>query len=142
MNNFLTNTEMASLVDAIHTAENNSTGEIRIHIDSTTKNHNAEVAFEVFKTLCKDKTAEKNAVLFHVNFEQKYLTIIGDEGINKHVHQSFWDVMHDYMTKEFAKGNFYKALKSSVLKTGIELKNHFPIKGENLNELPNEITFS
>lgn len=142
MNNFLTNTEMASLVEVIQTAQDNSTGEIRIHIDSTTQDNNAEVAFEVFKTLCKDKTKEKNAVLFHVNFEQKYLTIIGDEGINKHVHQNFWDVMHDHMTTEFAKGNFYQALKSSVLKTGIELKDHFPIKGENQNELPNEITFS
>lgn len=142
MNNFLTNTEMASLVEAIQTAENDSTGEIRIHIDSTSLNHNAEIAFEVFKRSCKDKTAEKNAVLFHVNFEQKYLTIIGDEGINNCVHQSFWDEMHDYITTEFSKGNFYKALKSSVLKTGIELKKHFPIKGENPNELSNEITFS
>lgn len=142
MNNYLTNIEMASLVEAIQTAENNSTGEIRIHIDSTTENDNAEVAFEVFKSLCKDKTVEKNAVLFHVNFEQKYLTIIGDQGINKCVNPNFWDEMHDFMTTEFAKGNFYQALKSSVLNTGIELKNHFPIKGENPNELPNEITFS
>ncbi|NRS91387.1 putative membrane protein [Chryseobacterium sp. 16F] len=142
MSNFLTNIEMDSLVETIKTAENNSTGEIRIHIDSNTDDRNAEVAFEVFKTLCKDKTAEKNAVLFHVNFEQKYLTIIGDEGISRCVDQKFWDVMHDYITAEFAKGNFYKALKSSVLKTGIELKNHFPITGENPNELPDEITFS
>lgn len=142
MSNFLTKTEMASLVEAIQTAENNSTGEIRIHIDSNTNDHNAEVAFEVFKKLCKDKTAEKNAVLFHVNFEKRYLTIIGDEGINKCVNQNFWDVMHDYITTEFAKGNFYQALKSSVLKTGIELKNHFPLKGENTNELSDEITFS
>lgn len=142
MNNFLTNTEIASLVETIQAAENNSTGEIRIHIDSNSENHNADVAFEVFKRLCKDKTAAKNAVLFHVNFEQRYLTIIGDEGINNCVDQNFWDVMHDYITTEFAKGNFYSALKSSVLKTGIELKLHFPITGENPNELPDEITFS
>jgi uncharacterized membrane protein len=30
-----------------------------------------------------DKTKERNAVLFHVNFEQKYLTIIGDVGIHE-----------------------------------------------------------
>lgn len=70
MNSFLTDTQMASLVEAIHTAEESSTGEIRIHIDSNTEGNNAEIAFEVFKTLCKDKTAERNAVLFHVNFEQ------------------------------------------------------------------------
>ena len=133
---------MASLVEAIQTAEECSTGEIRIHIDSNTESNNAEVAFEVFKTLCKDKTAERNAVLFHVNFEQKYLTIIGDEGIHKKVNQNFWDHLHDYITSEFSKKNYYEALKSAVLETGIELKKYFPITGENSNELPNEISFS
>lgn len=142
MSNYLTNQEMASLVEAIQTAENCSTGEIRVHIDSNTEDNNAEMAFEVFKTLCKDKTAEKNAVLFHVNFEKKYLTIIGDEGIHKKVHQRFWDVMHDYITTEFARGKYYEALKSAILQTGIELKKHFPITGENPNELSDEITFS
>ena len=142
MNNFLTDYQMASLVEAIQTAENHSTGEIRVHIDSTTEGHNAEIAFEVFKTLCKDKTVEQNAVLFHVNFEQQYLTIIGDEGIHKKVKQSFWDKMHDEITTSFSKGKYFDGLKKAILETGIDLKNHFPIVGENPNELSNEITFS
>ncbi|WP_144283517.1 TPM domain-containing protein [Chryseobacterium echinoideorum] len=142
MNRFLTDHQIASLVEAIQSAESLSTGEIRVHIDSTTDDKIAEAAFEVFKELCKDKTAEKNAVLFHVNFEQKYLTIIGDTGIHEKVHQSFWDHLHDYITSEFAKGHFYQALKSAILETGIELKKHFPINGKNHNELPDEITFS
>lgn len=133
---------MASLVEAIQTAEDHSTGEIRIHIDSTTEGNNAEIAFEVFKKLCKDQTAEQNAVLFHVNFEQHYLTIIGDAGIHAKVHQNFWDKMHDNITAEFAKGNYYEGLKNAVLETGFELKKYFPITGKNPNELPNEITFS
>ncbi|MCQ4036102.1 TPM domain-containing protein [Kaistella montana] len=142
MSNFLTDYQMASLVEAIQTAEDHSTGEIRIHIDSTTEGNNAEIAFEVFKKLCKDQTAERNAVLFHVNFEQHYLTIIGDAGIHAKVHQSFWDRMHDKITQEFAKGNYFEGLKNAVLETGFELKKYFPITGKNPNELPNEITFS
>ncbi|WP_445431711.1 TPM domain-containing protein [Chryseobacterium indoltheticum] len=142
MNRFLTDQQITSLVEAIQSAEQHSTGEIRVHIDSTTNDQIAQTAFEVFKKLCKDKTAEKNAVLFHVNFEKKYLTIIGDSGIHEKVHQSYWDHLHDYITSEFSKGHFYQALKSGILETGLELKKHFPIKGENHNELPNEITFS
>ena len=142
MSNFLTDQQIASLVEAIQSAEEHSTGEIRVHIDSNTETQNAESAFEVFRKLCKDKSADKNAVLFHVNFEQKYLTIIGDTGIHEKVHQSYWDHLHDYITSEFAKGNYYKALKSAILETGLELKKHFPVEGENPNELPNEITFS
>ncbi|EJL71011.1 TPM domain-containing protein [Chryseobacterium populi] len=142
MSNFLTNQQIAALVEAIQAAEKHSTGEIRVHIDSTTENHNAETAFEVFKKLCMNNTADRNAVLFHVNFEQKYLTIIGDVGIHEKVYQSFWDHLHDYITSEFAKGNYFKALKSAILETGIELKKYFPVKGENPNQLSNEITFS
>ena len=142
MSLYLTDLQIASLVEAIQSAEKHSTGEIRVHIDSTTDHHNAEVAFEVFKKLCKDKPAEKNAVHFHVNFGQKYLTIIGDTGIHDKVHQSYWDHLHDFITSEFAKGNYHKALKSAILETGIELKKHFPVTGENPNELSNEITFS
>ncbi|SDM28416.1 TLP18.3, Psb32 and MOLO-1 founding protein of phosphatase [Chryseobacterium taihuense] len=142
MKRFLTDHQIASLVEAIQSAESLSTGEICVHIDSTTDDKIAEAAFEVFKELCKDKTAEKNAVLFHVNFEQKYLTIIGDTGIHEKVHQSFWDHLHDYITSEFAKGHFYQALKSAILETGKELKKHFPANGKNHNELPDEITFS
>ncbi len=133
---------MASLVEAIRTAENHSSGEIRVHIDSNTENDNAAVALEVFNTLCKNMTAEKNAVLFHVNFEQRYLTIIGDEGIHEKVHQIYWDNLHDHITAEFALGNYYEALKNAILETGLELKKHFPVEGENINELPNDLTFS
>ncbi|GEJ45729.1 MULTISPECIES: TPM domain-containing protein [unclassified Chryseobacterium] len=142
MGNFLTNQQIASLVEAIQSAEDHSTGEIRIHIDSNTENRDAKRAFEVFKKLGMDKTADRNAVLFHVNFEQKYLTIIGDIGIHEKVRQSYWDHLHDYITAEFAKGNYYKALKSAILETGLELKKHFPVEGENPNQLSNEITFS
>jgi uncharacterized membrane protein len=142
MSKFLTNQQIASLVEAIQSAEQHSTGEIRVHIDSNTEDDNAKIAFKVFEELCMNKTAERNAVLFHVNFEQKYLTIIGDTGIHEKVHQSYWDHLHDYITSEFAKGNYYKALKSAILETGLELKKHFPVTGENYNELPNEITFS
>ncbi|MDR6130546.1 putative membrane protein [Chryseobacterium sp. SORGH_AS1175] len=127
---------------AIQSAEEHSTGEIRVHIDSNTETRDAETAFEVFKRLCMNNTADRNAVLFHVNFERKYLTIIGDIGIHEKVRQSYWDQLHDYITGEFAKGNYYKALESAILKTGLELKKHFPVTGENPNQLSNEITFS
>jgi hypothetical protein len=39
MGNFLTNQQIASLVEAIQSAEDHSTGEIRVHIDSNTENN-------------------------------------------------------------------------------------------------------
>lgn len=142
MENPFTEQQMASLVEAIKTAESHSTGEIRIHIDSGDEPHEAAKAFEVFTSLGMTHTKERNAVLFHVNFGTHYLTIIGDKGIHKKVQQSFWDTVHDEATSLFAQGNYFDGLKNAVLKTGLELKKHFPFSGENYNEIPDEITFS
>lgn len=133
---------MALLIEAIQTAEDHSTGEIRVHIDSTTELDNAKVAFEVFKSLNMENTVQRNAVLFHVNFEQRYFTIIGDTGIHEVVQQRFWDKIHDHATLEFAKQNYFGGLQNAILETGIELKKYFPVEGKNINELSNEITFS
>lgn len=142
MSNFLTNRQMASLVEAIQTAESHSSGEIRVHIDSTSDDENAKTAFEVFRSLGMHQTRERNAVLFHINFDKRYLTIVGDEGIHQKVKQHFWDRMHDEITSAFARGNYFEALEEAILKTGTELKKHFPINGNNPNELSNEISFS
>lgn len=143
MKNYLSEKEISTLVEVIKSAEEYSTGEIRVHIDTSTEEEKAEVALDVFTRLGMHQTEDRNAVLFHINFKQRYLSIIGDEGIHQKICQSFWDKLHDEMTSEFAKNNYFFALKEAILKTGIELKKHFPVKeGNNPNELPDEITFS
>lgn len=139
---FLTETELNTLVDVIQEAENLSTGEIRIHIDTNTESNFAQKAWEVFQSLEIQKTKERNGVLFYIHFEQKYLTVIGDKGIHQKVRQQFWDDIHDEMTQGFIQQIYFETIKKAILKTGVELKKYFPIKGENPNELSNEITFS
>lgn len=143
MRTYLSDEEISALVEVIRTSEAYSTGEIRVHIDSSTDQVNsAEVAFKTFCELGMYKTRDRNAVLFHINFHQKYLTIIGDENIHQKVSQSFWDEIHDEMTSKFSQFQYFQAIKEAVLKTGVELKKYFPIHGDNPDELSNEITFS
>ena len=140
--NHLSDTDVSALVEAIKTAENHSTGEIRVHIDSSTEQESERVAWEVFEKLQMHETKDRNAVLFHVNFDQKYLSIIGDKGIHEKVCQSFWDKIHAEMVADFAKGDYLQGLKNGILAIGIELKKYFPVGEENPNEFPDEITFS
>ena len=49
--NHLSDTDVSALVEAIKTAENYSTGEIRVHIDSFTEQESERVAWEVFEKL-------------------------------------------------------------------------------------------
>lgn len=143
MNDYLTDQEMASIVEAIKTAENHSLGEIRVHIDAHAEDgESAKRAYKVFQDLEMNKTQHRTGVLFHVNFEQKYLTIIGDTAIHQKVTQVFWDKIHDEMTAAFAQGKYCEGIINAVLEAGIEFKKYFPIAGENPNELSDEITFS
>lgn len=142
MNTYLTDQDLASLVEAIKTAESYSTGELRVHIDTHSEGDFAKSAWDVFRALKMHKTKYRNAVLFHVNFEKKYFTIIGDEAIHSKVHQNFWDQIHDEATSLFAQKKYFQGLRDAILKTGLEFKKYFPVTGENKNELPDEITFS
>lgn len=142
MNTHLTEKDISDLVEAIQEAEDHSTGEIRVHIDTSTEQENIEVAYEVFQKLEMHKTKDRNAVLFHINFNQRYLSIIGDEGIHAKVCQSFWDKIYQEMVQDFAQEQYLQGLRNAILKTGVELRKYFPLEGENPNELPNEISFS
>jgi hypothetical protein len=87
---------MASLVEAIQQAEDLSTGEIRLHIDKSTEENNAKVAFDVFKNLGMDNTKERNAVLFHVNFEKNTLPSLVIKAFTKKFIKNFGTI---YTTK-------------------------------------------
>lgn len=142
MENIFSVADQELLVEAIRQAERQSSGEIRIHIDGSSQTEHAKMAMAVFRDLCQDKTAEKNAVLFHINFPDRYLTIIGDTGIHLKVKQEFWDRLHDEITAGFRAGNFVQALIDGIFKTGEELRRHFPISDADQNELSDEISFS
>lgn len=140
---FLSDKEQDIIVEVIRKAEKNSTGEIRVHISSSQEKNNAEQAYQIFCKYCKGQTKHKNAILIHINFTQRYLTIIGDEGIHQRVKQDFWNEIHDRMTILFASEQYLKGITEGVESVGIELAKYFPISGEKqLNELPDEILFS
>ena len=56
---FLTNTEMASLVEAIQKAEEHSSGEIRVHIDTHSEKDLAKEAIDAFHKLEMQNTTSQ-----------------------------------------------------------------------------------
>jgi len=141
ISDFLTNTELDSLVEIIRNSEKGSSGEIRLHIDTHTKENFAKEAIDTFYKMEMQNTSDRNAVLFYISFDKKYLTIIGDEGIHEKVKQEFWDKLHDEITLKFSRGLYFEALKDAIMKTGDTLRIYFPTNSTE-NQLPNEISFS
>lgn len=137
---FLTKEEEAEVVDAIRIAEQNTSGEIRVHIEKETSIAPMERAVEVFHLLKMEQTQERNGVLIYVATQSKQFAICGDQGIHEKVTNSFWDSTKEVMLDHFKMGNNKQALVDGILKAGEQLKKYFPFQEDDTNELSNELS--
>ncbi len=137
---FLSPSEEQEVIKAIKTAEKNTSGEIRVHIEKNTEKPPMERALEVFHSLEMDKTQLRNGVLFYIAVESKKFAILGDEGIDKKVSDNFWESTKDVIQNKFKQGNFKQGIIDGVLKAGEQLKTFFPYQADDTNELSDEIS--
>ena len=137
---FLTSKQEAKIVEAIRIAEENTSGEIRVHIEEKSEKHSIERAMEVFNMLKMYETESRNGVLFYINVSGNLFAIIGDEGIDKVVPKDFWESTKEVVLKNFAEKKFKKGLVKGIKKAGKQLKKYFPYQADDTNELPNEIS--
>ncbi len=137
---FLSKKEEQDVIDAISKAEDNTSGELKVHLESNSKTDPFKRATEVFDQLQMNKTELKNGVLIYIAVEDKAIAIIGDSGINKVVHSNFWDQTIELILNGFKNENMKQGLVDGILKTGEELKKYFPFREGDINELSDEIS--
>jgi len=137
---FLTAHEEQEIVTAILEAEKNTSGEIRVHIESHTRLVHDERAKEVFHLLKMDNTKEENGVLIYIAVNDKKFAIYGDRGIDKVVPENFWESTKNEIQEQFLKGNFKQGIINGILRAGEELNSHFPWFPNDTNELSDEIS--
>ena len=137
---FLTAEEEQEIVTAITIAEKNTSGEIRVHIENSSKKPPLERAKEVFLSLEMDKTEAKNGVLFYIGVADKSFAIIGDQGIDNKVEADFWNVTKDAVISHFKNQKYKDGLVAGILSAGERLKKYFPYQENDSNELSNEIS--
>lgn len=137
---FLSKTEEAEVVEAIQLAEQNTSGEIRVHIEKETSIAPIDRAVEVFNMLKMENTKDRNGVIIYVAVKSKQFAIYGDHGINEKVADDFWNTTKDIMLNHFKNGNNKQALVEGILNASQQLKHHFPYQDDDVNELSNEIS--
>lgn len=137
---FLTQEEEQEIVKAILEAERNTSGEIRVHIESHTPKDHFERAKEVFHVLKMDNTKDANGVLIYVAVNDRKFVIYGDTGINAVVPADFWNNTRDAIQAQFKKENFKQGIIDGILSAGEELEAHFPWHHGDQNELSNEVS--
>lgn len=131
------------IVKAIRHAENQTSGEVRVFVESRCSWVDAmDRAKEIFFSLKMDNTEQRNAVLVYVAIKDRQLAVFGDEGIHQKVGNEYWSRVVSEMLASFNTNNYGEGIGNCVIQIGDALKTHFPFNREaDKNELPDEIVF-
>jgi uncharacterized membrane protein len=141
MVDFFTKEEEASIIKAIQSAELNTSGEIRVHLHKTIKKSLMKDAQRAFGKMGMHKTSARNGVLIFLAPEAKQFAILGDQGIDKVVPPDFWEEVKELMQRSFREGDFFTGVCAGVEQVGQQLKAYFPYQSDDVNELPDEISY-
>lgn len=135
--------EKQLIVQAIQHAEQRTSGEVRIYVESHCSLVNPVLrAKEVFHALHMTETAARNGVLLYMAMKDKQLAVYGDEGIHYKVGHAFWNEEVKKMLQHFNKNNYATGIVEMIHQIGEALVTHFPNDGKSdNNELPDDIVF-
>lgn len=140
---FFSAEEETKIVEAIRNAEQQTSGEVRLYIESKCRFVDPlDRAAEIFLHLKMNETESRNAVLVYIATVHRQLAVFADESIYKKAGQQFWNNAVNAMIGEFKKDNYAEGLIEIIYKTGQLLKTNFPYNATtDRNELPDDIVF-
>jgi len=135
--------ETEDIVAAIREAERQTSGEVRLFIESRCRYVNPiNRAAELFFGYKMDLTNERNGVLVYIAMNDHQYAIFADEGIYKEMGDAYWNEEATKMLSAFKKESYAEGIVTIIGDIGEALCSHFPYitKGDK-NELPDEIIF-
>ncbi|MDA3929245.1 MAG: TPM domain-containing protein, partial [Prolixibacteraceae bacterium] len=112
---YFTKEQKKEIETAIQTAELNTSGEVRVHIENKCTESELDRASYWFSELKMHKTEQRNGVLFYMALEDKKFAILGDIGINKTVEENFWDDTKNLMLDFFKDAKFAQGLTVGII---------------------------
>jgi len=138
---FFSREQQDAIIRAIGEAEHATSGEIRVHIESSCKTSVMDEAAWLFRKLGMDKTADRNGVRIYLAVRERRFAIIGDTGINAVVPPGFWDNIRNHMQSRFSENLFAEGLTEGIIMAGEQLREHFPHMIDDINEITDTISF-
>ena len=85
------------------------------------------------------ETRARNAILIFVSWEEKYVTIVADKGINERVQQSDWDDLISGFVNDIKADKLADGFLSIIGGAGALLTENFPVQSPKTDELPNHL---
>ncbi|MDB5192813.1 MAG: hypothetical protein JWQ96_2376 [Segetibacter sp.] len=134
--------QQRQMLEAIREAEKNTSGEIRLFVESKCAYVNpVDRAQEIFLQLQMDKTRDRNAVLLYMAMDDHQLAIFADEGIYKRLGAEYWNIEVKKIISAFKKDDHTTGICTIINDIGDALKEQFPYEKADKNELPDDIIF-
>jgi uncharacterized membrane protein len=132
------------VVEAIHTAESRTSGEIKVHLERFCKGDPLDRAKSLFLQLGLHQTERRNGVIIYVALDAHKAAIWGDEGLYCQTDPGFWTAEMDTMLEHFRCGDVAGGLIRAISDIGERLAELFPRQAgddENPNELSDEVSY-
>jgi uncharacterized membrane protein len=134
--------EQTQITASIQEAEKNTSGEIKVHIEANCPDSDVmERAKIIFGQLGMHTTQEQNGVLFYLAYQDRKFAVLGDKGIYEKVPTDFWESTKEKLRTHFKQGDFTKGLCEGITEAGLQLKKFFPYQSDDINELPDDVSF-
>ena len=128
------------IVEAIRSAEANSSGEIRVYVErGELKRDVLAVAQERFHRLGMQNTRDRNGVLIFVAPRAHRFAVVGDQGIHQRCGDELWQGIVAKMRTHFRSAHFSEAIVDAIRDVGEVLARQFPRKAGDANELPDTV---
>lgn len=92
-----------------------------------------------FENLQLNRTKSKQALMFFVSLDEKYVEIITDEKISEKISDEYWQVIVDEFIKDIKNNDLSNGYLKAINSCSELLAKEFPIQANDINELPNDV---
>ena len=98
-----------------------------------------EKALRVFRELEMNRTAERTGILILVSLLEHRVQVLADSGINARVKSGTWDEVVGIVLAGIERGDLCQGLCDAIERCGEILAHDFPVRPDDVNELPDRL---
>ncbi|MCE1164996.1 MAG: TPM domain-containing protein [Bacteroidetes bacterium] len=141
---FIPDSDLNGIQNHIADIEKITSGEIRICFRmrrgwAEKKKTSRELALKEFHKLGMHNTKDATGVLIFILFGERIFEVIADKGINAKISGDKWETVKAHISGEFKKGMYKHGLIKALDEIGDVLKKEFARRGDDKDELSNDI---
>jgi len=140
VSDYFSEESLARIKAVVGETEKKTSGEIRVVVLQKCDYLDSRVqALIEFEKAGMQNTRDKTGVLILLALSERKFEVVADEGINAKIVPEEWQKLSGDMSQCFQNGLFAEGVMLAVKRVGDKLAEHFPRKGDDTNELPNDV---